>query len=184
MEYKRFEEKICDLQSDWNVFKVDFVDTATFCEFANHLLEKVGGYSEVCITGYFSETVRDELQRIAAGKTVRLISPELQESSPRDKKNKQALKKLSDSGVQVRINSRLHARFLIAHTPGFTGTVGLLLIGSFDFNTECIGKERYDAGIITTHPDLVKAAISYSTGSGRTITPKAFEEILNAMSRI
>jgi hypothetical protein len=35
---------------------------------------------------------------------------------------------------------------------------GLLLIGSFDFNTECIGKDRYDAGIKTKHPDLVESA--------------------------
>jgi DNA repair photolyase len=27
------------------------------------------------------------------------------------------------------------------------------------FNTECMGKERYDAGIKTRHPDLVKSAI-------------------------
>lgn len=38
---------------------------------------------------------------------------------------------------------------------------GLLILGSFDFNTECIGKERHDAGVKTSHPDLVKSAIDF-----------------------
>ena len=42
-----------------------------------------------------------------------------------------------------------------------------LSIGSFDFNTECIGKERFDAGIKTRHPDLVESAT------------RLFEEIWN-----
>jgi hypothetical protein len=36
---------------------------------------------------------------------------------------------------------------------------GLLVIGSFDFNTKCIGKKRYDAGIKTKHPDLIESAV-------------------------
>lgn len=34
-------------------------------------------------------------------------------------------------------------------------------MGSFDFNTECIGLDRYDAGIKTKHPDLLKSAIDF-----------------------
>ena len=48
-------------------------------------------------------------------------------------------------------------RFLLAHSPEFLGT-GLLVIGSFDFNTEGMSKERYDAGIKTKNPDLVLSA--------------------------
>jgi len=110
-------------------------------------------------TGYFSETTRKTLENIIKMKRiVRLISPEFPIKTSRDKKNLQVLKKLANAGAEIRFNNRLHARFLVAHTPEI-GSRGLLLIGSFDFNTECIGIERYDAGIKTTHPDLVKSAI-------------------------
>jgi hypothetical protein len=39
------------------------------------------------------------------------------------------------------------------------GISGILVIGSFDFNNECIGKERHDAGIMTKNPDLIKSAL-------------------------
>ena len=42
--------------------------------------------------------------------------------------------------------------------------IGTLIIGSFDFNTECIGAERYDAGIKTSHPDLIKSAVNFFEG--------------------
>ena len=75
----------------------------------------------------------------------------------RDKKNLEALRKLSKAGVEVKFNNRIHARLLVAYTK----ISGLLILGSFDFNTECIGKERYDAGIKTGHPDLIKSAIDF-----------------------
>ena len=34
-------------------------------------------------------------------------------------------------------------------------------MGSFDYNTECIGRERYDAGLKTSNPDLVNSAIAF-----------------------
>lgn len=37
-----------------------------------------------------------------------------------------------------------------------------LVIGSFDFNTECIGKERYDARIKTKHPIRLNQQFSCS----------------------
>lgn len=64
--------------------------------------------------------------------------------------------KLADAGALIKVNDRAHARFLVAHSPGIGG---LLLVGSFDFNTECIGMERYDAGVMTMHPDLVQSAL-------------------------
>lgn len=90
---------------------------------------------------------------------VRLISPELpSRPSKRDRKNLEVLKKLVNSGVKIRFNHRTHARLLIAYNPKADFN-GLVIIGSFDFNSECIGKERYDAGIKTRHPDLVKSAV-------------------------
>ncbi len=53
----------------------------------------------------------------------------------------------------------MHARLLVAHYPEAPEVKSLVIIGSFDFNTECIGMERYDAGIKTFHPDLVQQAV-------------------------
>jgi len=36
-----------------------------------------------------------------------------------------------------------------------------LIIGSFDLDQAGLGGNRRDAGIITTHPDLVKSAVEY-----------------------
>ena len=94
---------------------------------------------------------------------MRLICPYLDSRKTRDKKNLRALGKLAKAGAEIKINDQLHARFLVTYNPvqgdEFVKYGGLLLIGSFDFNTECIGRERYDAGIKTRHPDLVKSAV-------------------------
>jgi hypothetical protein len=68
----------------------------------------------------------------------------------------EALRKLSKARVEVKFNCRLHARLLVAHTRAS----GLLIRGFFDYNTECIGKERYDAGIRINHPHLIQSAIN------------------------
>jgi len=163
MEYEKFREKIVNLQSDLNLFKVEFLDRDGFKQFADHLFDNVSGYTEVCITGYFSETIREALERLVKilqiPHNVRLICPELNLQSTRDKKNLQVLKKLALVGAKIKVNSRLHARFLVAYSTHLYECRGLLVIGSFDFNTECIGRERYDAGVKTTHPDLIQSAI-------------------------
>jgi hypothetical protein len=145
------------------------MDREGFKKFADNLWSHIGQWSEVCITGYFSETVRDELERYARfhGYKLRLICQELDVNNKRDRKNLEVLRKLCKSGTEIKVNNRLHARFLVAYHPQFKETRGLLIIGSFDFNTECMGKERYDAGIKTTHPDLIQSAL------------KLFEEIWN-----
>jgi len=58
----------------------------------------------------------------------------------------------------VKFNNRIHARLLVAYHPQLSESRGLLVLGSFDFNPECMGRERYDAGIKTAHPDLISAA--------------------------
>jgi hypothetical protein len=78
--------------------------------------------------------------------------------------NLEALEKLANAGAEIKFNNRLHARLLVGGHPTIGG---LLVIGSFDFNTECIGKERYDAGIKTRNPDLIESAL------------KLFEQIWN-----
>jgi len=166
-EWKKFKDKIIHLQSDLSPFQVDFLDRDSFKRFCDNLRSEGQGYQEIYITGYFSETIRETLQEIAEVKLnlVRLICPEFPIKSQRDRRNLGALKKLAVAGAEIKFNNRLHARFLVAYNPA--NSRGLLVIGSFDFNTECIGRDRYDAGIKTRHPDLVKSAI------------KLFEQIWN-----
>jgi hypothetical protein len=172
-EYEEFKSKIGMLQSDWSRFTIDFIDKEKFKDFADDLYHNLvnGAYNEVRITGYFSETIREALEHFSQMKDhkVRLISQELDPKKPRDKKNLDVLRKLCKTGVEVKVNNRIHARLLVAHISGYPHeTLGLLIIGSFDFNTECIGKERLDAGIKTKHPDLVKSAIEFFDGIWNT----------------
>lgn len=164
-KWEKFREKIVHLQSDLAPFNVDFFDKDSFKSFCDNLRSEVEGFRKIYITGYFSETIREALQKIIRLQSnVRLICPEFRIQSKRDRRNLEALKKLADAGAEIKFNNRLHARFLVAYNPAIGG---LLIIGSFDFNTECIGRERYDAGIKTRHPDLVESAI------------KLFEQIWN-----
>jgi hypothetical protein len=143
---------------------VEFVDRDGFKIFTDRLLDNVGTMGNIYVTGYFSETVRESLERLAKmpHKTVKLITQEFDVNNKRERKNLEVLKKLCKAGVEVKVNNRIHARFLVAYNiwtqKEKQAWFGLLVIGSFDFNTECIGKERYDAGIKTKHPDLIKAA--------------------------
>lgn len=159
MRYEEFRKRIVELQTYWKLFKVEFVDRDVFGRFANQLSSEVQDYNTICITGYFSETIRKEVEAlIRLGKKVKLICPDFPVKSKRDKRNLQALKNLVDAGVEIKINNRLHARFLVAYTPELKS--GILVIGSFDFNTECIGRERYDAGIKTRNPDLISSTVN------------------------
>ena len=131
---------------------------------------------EICLTGYFSETIRADLESLAQNSYyhIRLISSDFQVGTPRDKKNLEALRKLAKAGVEVKFNNRIHARLLVAHTK----ISGLLILGSFDFNTECIGKERHDAGIKTSHPDLIKSAIKFFEQVWNDSETQALEQFL------
>jgi len=170
-KWNKFKNKIIHLQYDLTPFQVDFLDRDDFSKFSLNLRSEVDGFREIWITGYFSETIRKALEEIMELKNnVKLICGEFNihpRASKRDRRNLEALKKLAEAGAEIRVNIRSHARFLVAHNPALRGASmtnelpigGLLVVGSFDFNTECIGRERYDAGIKTGHPDLVESAI-------------------------
>jgi dihydrofolate reductase len=76
------------------------------------------------------------------------------------------------AGVEIRVNNRLHERFQVAHHPSIQDIGDILVIGSFDFNSDCLSLERYDIEIITENPDLVKSAF------------KLFREIWNDSSSV
>jgi len=156
-EWKKLKDTIGHLQDDLAPFEANFIDRDSFRSFCDNLPSEAETFSRIYITGYFSETIRETLEKLVKmHKDVKLICPEFPTQSQRDRRNLEALKKLAKAGAEIKLNSRLHARFLVGGHPTIGG---LLVIGSFDFNTECIGKERYDAGIKTSHPDLVKSAL-------------------------
>ena len=157
MFYDEIQKQLGELKSNLSQFKIEFLDREGFEEFADSLFDEVGGYSEIWITGYFSEAIRNTLERLACGHKLKLLSQEFDLNNKREKRNLEVMRKLCNAGVEVKINNRLHARFLLAHSPAFPA-IGLLVIGSFDFNMEGMSKERYDAGIKTNNPDLVISA--------------------------
>ena len=160
-QWKELQQKIVNLQGDVGKFQVEFLDRNSFNDFVvNRWRSELQNFPEFCITGYISETIREKLQYLRNwNATVRLIYQEIPSNpSKRDRKNLEVLKKLVETGIKIKFNHRTHTRMLIAYNPKAQFS-GLVIIGSFDFNHECIGKERYDSGIKTRHPDLVKSAI-------------------------
>jgi len=157
MYYRDLQKSVKTLEAELEPFEVEFMDRDSFKKFADNLLSEIGGYNQIWITGYFSEAIRDSLEMFARSHKLKLLSQEFDLNNKREKKNLEALRKLCNSGAEVKVNSRLHARFLLAHSPEFPA-IGLLVIGSFDFNTEGMSRERYDAGIKTKNPDLVLSA--------------------------
>ena len=165
-EWEEVRQKIVAMQSYFALFKSEFLDRGKFKEFADHLSHQVGDHTNIFITGYFSEIIREELVKAINGGScnVKVITPALDVNKLRDRKNLQVLKKLNEARAEVRVNDRLHARFLVSYIPGLLdGDMpiwrGTLVIGSFDFNKEGMGKERHDAGIRTSHPDLIESAV-------------------------
>ena len=168
MAYEEFRKKVQHLQNDVSLFETFFFDKYDFKKFADNLGSNVSDWLNICITGYFSETIRKSLENIMRGRKspthkIRLICPHLDTRQTRDRKNLQALRKLAKVGVEIKVNDRLHARFLVAYNEVVEHPSvdywGMLLIGSFDFNKDCIALERYDAGIKTMNPDMVKSAV-------------------------
>jgi hypothetical protein len=180
-EWNELIDKVVKLQSIIHPFRVGFLDRESFKRFCDGLPHNLTDYEEICITGYFSETVRKAIETLAKWKKhVRLICPEFPVKSQRDRRNIQALRKLTKNDVEVKFNHRLHARLLVAYnTYTNSKTRGFLILGSFDFNTDCIGLERHDAGIETRHPDLVKSAVDFFNklwGDSESITIEEFLE--------
>jgi len=178
-EFDDFKNVLANLHERFNLFRVDFMDRQGFKNFSHDLSSKLGTWNEICITGYFSEAVREDLERLAQFKKLRIIGIEFNPKNRRDRKNLEALKKLSKVkgdgeryGVEIKVNNMLHARFLVAFNQSASQLRGRLILGSFDFNTEGVAGVRFDAGITTQHPDLVRSAI------------KLFDEIWNDSSSI
>lgn len=165
-EYHSFNAKIEELEKEWARFIVEFLDRVTFKQYTDRLHDHLSRFKNICITGYFGETVNKTLQTLSKSRRVRILSPKLRPNYERDLMSLQVLEDISKEGGVIKLNNRLHARFMVAwnEEPKKDRELrpkihGVLVIGSFDFNKEGMGEERYDAGIKTGHPDLVRHAI-------------------------
>ena len=100
--------------------------------------------------GYFDQVMLDKLIPIA--KKIKIISPD---KAIQTKRNKDALERISKAGAEVKLHPMLHARIFCAPNRNF------LIIGSGDIQTDCFGGTRYDAGIWSNYPELIKDAIKF-----------------------
>ena len=68
--------------------------------------------------------------------------------------------------IEVRISYWNHARLFLAYNKRENSDVEsifnqFLILGSFDFNDDSFNDKRKDAGIMTRHPDLFNASLTY-----------------------
>ena len=100
--------------------------------------------------GYFDQVMLDKL--IPMAKQVKIISPS---KATQTKRNKDALKRMNKAGAEIRLHPMLHARIFCAPKRRF------LIIGSGDVQTDCFGGSRFDAGVYSNNPDLIKDAMKF-----------------------
>jgi len=104
----------------------------------------------IYIMGYFDQARLDKLTPIA--RNLKIISPT---GALKTKKNKDALKRISKAGAEVKTHPMLHARIFCDPDKR------VLIVGSGDLQTDCFGGSRFDAGVWSNHPDLIKSAIDF-----------------------
>jgi len=105
---------------------------------------------DIYIMGYFDQIMLDKLLRIAGH--VRIISPR---RALDNRRNLDALRRISEAGAQVRTHPMLHSRIVCIPDHRF------LIVGSGDLQTDCLGGTRFDAGIYSNYPELIQSAIDF-----------------------
>ncbi|MGA3291206.1 MAG: phospholipase D-like domain-containing protein [Candidatus Bathyarchaeia archaeon] len=170
--WEEFRSKLEVANNGLGKFNVVFMDDQRFSNFINHLKGNKTEYDyqysvRQCnffdIIGYFSEGIgKVLLQHLEGYKDckIRLITPELKTDQRQDRLNLNALRKMQEKGIEIRVNDRIHTRLFIGYSDRDlnTDSNGVLLLGTFDFNKEGLSEDKINAGILTRHPDLVKSA--------------------------
>jgi hypothetical protein len=114
--------------------------------------ERHGGIGEadIYILGYFDQLMLDKL--LPRARFVNIVSPK---NALEQRRNRDALTRISKAGAKVRTHPMLHARVFCIPERRF------LIIGSGDLQTDWYGGTRFDAGIYSNYPDLMKSAIDF-----------------------
>ena len=158
--FSQLSNNLEEIQKNILGFRVEFFDETRFKRFANEDIGRLfQSFDEVCITGYFSDGFAKNIIKNLKGLStrVRIITQEHNVKRANDRKNLASLRKIQDAEVEIMVNHRTHFRMFLCKGE----KQGLLVLGSFDFNKEGMNEERRDAGIYTTHPDLVESAYEY-----------------------
>lgn len=116
--------------------------------------------NEILIMGYFDNIRLDKLLPYAY--LIKLLCREDAKDRPT---NLDALKRIKKAGAQVKTNKFMHSRMFCVPDRRF------LIIGSGDLQADCFGAKRYDAGIYTTHPQVLKDAVDYFNRVWEESTP-------------
>ena len=103
---------------------------------------------ELILTGYFDQYFLKDFKVMTPKPSIKFISPELT-NSKQDKINLDALKRLEKMGAEIRFHPMLHARMVLSPTE--------IIVGSADIKSDCLGGRRYDAGIWSNNPVLVRS---------------------------
>lgn len=114
---------------------------------------------ELMLTGYFDQYLLADFQAMSPTSSIKFISPELS-GSKQDRTNLDALKRLQKMGAEIRFHPMLHARMILSPTE--------IIVGSADVKSDCLGGRRYDAGIWSNNPVLVR--------SGKVFVDKVWSE--------
>ena len=166
MTYREKLEKISSSVLGLGNYDVSFFDEADFRKFITGLLadrrndfieyKGIRTVNNIDFTGYVSEGIKDLfISYVKLRCRIRLITRPLNLSNRQDRKNLKSMKEMSDSGVEIKINDRVHARMFHSYNNSRRDT---LILGSFDLNKEGILGERNDAGIRTRNPILLGKA--------------------------
>lgn len=107
---------------------------------------------ELVLTEYFDQYLLKDFKVMSPKPSIKFISPELT-NSKQDKINLDALNRLSKMGAEVRFHPLLHARMVLSPTE--------IIVGSADIKSDCLGGRRYDAGIWSNNPVLVRSGKAF-----------------------
>ena len=173
LSWNRIFRDISEVSSLVERFRVDFIDEEEFLKLVAHLkdpsllgvlndsyrivLPSKGGSGFnprfIYLTGFLGTKIRDLLcEASEAGCRIKIITEHTRHG---------ILKKMSEKGIEVGINKKIHARLFVAYVDRDHLEEGLLVLGTFDFDEKGLSGERKDAGIITRHPDLMQSAIDF-----------------------
>ena len=155
-KYNKLKKDATNFATRLQEFNVDFFDQVKFKRFVDtEVVELFSCYDEICISGHFSEgfaeLVCQKLNGVRTNLTLRLLTSSTGIASI------EALRRIQDAGAEIRYNRNLYFRMFV----GKSSVGGILVLGTFDFNRDGMGMNRRDAGIHTSHPDLVQSAYEY-----------------------
>ena len=169
MKWDETLEKLQNIKGELAKYRVKFVDHEEFIKILTHMRNperaKYRGYriklgknqkrdiSNLYITGYIGDEMTDYLiQGVKSGCNIQVITTH---------RRPEVLNKLKNNGVKVKTNKEMHARMMIGFADRDYLKNGFLLVGSFDLDEKGLGGDKINAGIITTHPDLINSAVEF-----------------------